>query len=84
MARICTLLQRRRLPPVKLQCVDWFNYRAKAAKIDHDPSEAPPLPEIKIDELEARPEPIEVVESTLSDTFIGRIRADLRALLGGK
>jgi hypothetical protein len=66
--------------------VDWFNYRAKKSGIDRDPAAPAPakLPEINLEELEARPAPIEVVESTLSDTFIGRIRADLRALLGGK
>jgi hypothetical protein len=69
--------------------VDWFNYRARKAGLDREPGApmppaAPAHPEINLEELEARPEPIEVVESSLSDTFIGRIRADLRALLGGK
>lgn len=40
------------------------------------------IPVVNLDELAARPPPIEVEETSLSDTFVGRLRADLRKLWG--
>ena len=67
--------------------MSWYDYQAKKAKVDA-PERAPiaAIPEIKLEELPPLgfEEGIKVEESTPSDTFIGRIRADIRKLWGGQ
>lgn len=62
--------------------MNFWDYQAKKAKVDKIADPEPTIPEIKIEELEARPEEIEVVESNPSDTFIGRLDARIRKLWG--
>jgi hypothetical protein len=64
--------------------MDFFDYQAKKLKVDKPESKpTASIPEIKLEELEPRTE-IEVEESNPSDTFIGRIRADIKKLWGPK
>lgn len=59
--------------------MDFFKFQARKTKADkQDTAATAAVPEIKIEELEARPAPIEVVEQDVSETFIGRMRADIR------
>lgn len=59
--------------------MDFFNWQARKAKVDKDPTDTTAsIPELKVEELEAKPAPIEVVEQDVSETFIGRLRADIR------
>lgn len=63
--------------------MDFWEFQAKKTKADKaeaDPS--PTIPEIKVEELEARSPEIEVVEGPTSDTFIGRLDARIRKLWG--
>jgi hypothetical protein len=61
--------------------VDFFSYQARKMRVDKPDAEpTASIPEIKVEELEQRPGAIEVEESTPSDTFIGRLRADIRKL----
>lgn len=64
--------------------MDFFSYQAKRAKIDKDPDPAPTVgvPEIKLEELEARSPAMIVEETPASDTFIGRLDARIRKLWG--
>lgn len=65
--------------------MNWQDYQARKLGLDKeaaaDPS--PTIPEIKVEELEARPTEITVEESsTVSDTFLGRLDARIRKLWG--
>jgi hypothetical protein len=64
--------------------MNFYDYQAKKLKVDKDNAAdpTPTIPEIKVEELEARPEEIEVVEGPTSDTFIGRLDARIRKLWG--
>lgn len=63
--------------------MNFYDYQAKKLKVDKSsPDPSPTIPEIKVEELEARPEEIEVVEGPTSDTFIGRLDARIRKLWG--
>lgn len=57
--------------------MNFWDYQSKKLKAGKPAEPTVEIPEIKLDELEAPPAPIEVEESTPSDTFIGRIRADI-------
>lgn len=59
--------------------MDFFSYQARKARVDK-PETPAAIPEVE--ELAARPAPIEVEEKTASDTFIERFREDIRKLWG--
>lgn len=59
--------------------MDFFSYQARKARVDK-PEPAASIPEVKVEELAARPPSIEVEESTASDTFIDRLDARIRKL----
>jgi len=62
--------------------MNFWDYQAKKAKVDKASDASPTIPEIKVEELEARAPEIEVVEGPTSDTFIGRLDARIRKLWG--
>jgi hypothetical protein len=64
--------------------MNFWDYRAKKANIDKAPDDSLTIPELKLEELEARPEPITVEEKPVSDTFIGKLDARIRKLWGGE
>jgi hypothetical protein len=62
--------------------VDFFSYQARKTKADKvEPAATASIPEIKLEQLEEKSS-IEVEETTVSETFIGRLRADIRKLWG--
>jgi hypothetical protein len=64
--------------------MNFWEWQAKKLKVHKDPDPTDTIPEIKLEESPPLgfEEGIKVEESTVSDTFIGRLRADIRKLWG--